>query len=99
MCDVAGIMEGDGRVVVVGEVAGEWCWCVRVFLAVVLGVWGGCGMCCVGVVIWQVYCVRGGVSAVGGDGRVGWVGRCVGGQYRCRCMSPVAMLWVWGGVF
>jgi hypothetical protein len=56
-------------------------------------------MCCVRFVIWPVYCVCGGVSAVEGDGRVGWMGRCAGGQYRCMRMPPVAMPWVWDGVF
>ena len=99
VCVVAGIIKVGGRVVVGGVVAGEWCKCVRIFLEVVLGICGGCGMCSVGVVVWPVHCICGGVSAVGVGGRVGWVERCAGGQSRCRCMPPVAMPWVWGGVF
>ena len=41
-------------------------------------------MCCVGVVIWPVYYVCGGVSAAGGDGRVGVVG--VGAREWCWCV-------------
>ena len=68
-----------------------------VVVGVVAREWGG--MCCVEVVIWSVYCVCGCLSAVGGDGRVGWVERCARGQYRCRYMPPVAMSWVHGGMF
>ena len=38
VCGGVSAVGSDGNVVVVGVGAREWCWCVRVFLEVVLGV-------------------------------------------------------------